>query len=519
MDDIRIWYVGEKSAVWQIVDLWKQYPNVPPKQLEGRLSTTGGNYAAIMEDGDKVLGVVDKIRSYPIFYFQKGSEFAISNSARKLREELDLDEIDDMSLLEFCMAAYVTGRETLYKDLYQIQAGEYVFWNQTIESLCRKRYYLFLGKKYREDDEEELIEELDERTNRVFLRVIEQTKGDPIWVALSGGLDSRLVLCKLKQIGCQELRAFSYGAPGNYEAKIAKEVAEKVGVEWCFVPLGMREARRFFHSEERRKYWSFADGLSVVPNMQDIAPLLKLFAGKKLQESSVIVNGQSGDFITGGHIPAYFLDGGKDLSLLFRRAIEKHYSQWLSLLSQENIGRVTNKIRAAIGAPEGEKIDGQRLSSLYELWEWQERQCKYVINGQRIYDYLGLKWILPLWDDDYLTYWEEIPLNMKFSQRLYKRYLEKYDFFGCFRNFKREVWRWPGVTIAVVPVARMVRVLFGRKCSEMFYHYFKYIGHYRHFYAPYGLRNYVKFASKIRGSVALDIDTWINENLNQRIFG
>ena len=69
-----------------------------------------------------------------------------------------------------------------------------------------------------------------------FKRIVEDTSNKNVWVPLSGGLDSRLVICKLKEHGCENLRAFSYGPPGNYEASAARHVAEVLKVPWVFVP-------------------------------------------------------------------------------------------------------------------------------------------------------------------------------------------------------------------------------------------------------------------------------------------
>jgi len=514
--DFTVRYIGSEEAIRDFEHLLPAGGDIDKKVITRGLSAIVGNFAAIFEGQRWIVAVADKIRSYPVFYLEKDSSFCVSNSARLLKEKYSLCEIDDMSLLEFCTAGYVTGRETLYSSLYQLQAGEWLLWDKTRSVLERERYYLFYSEKTRQETEDELIDELDQITNGIFQRIIEEVNGPPIWVPLSGGLDSRLVLCKLKQLGYDNLFAFSYGAPGNYEAKAAKHVANKIGVPWQFVPINMKEARAFFYSDTRKEYWRYSDGLSNIPNMQDIQAISKLSEQRKLSPECVIINGQSGDFITGGHIPSLFLDREADISLLFERAIDKHYSLWLDLKTSENIDKIVDKIQDLLEIDREERMDVQRLASLYEWWEWQERQCKYVVNGQRIYDFLNLKWFLPLWDDNYLTFWDKIGAEHKYAQSLYKHYLESFDFFGIFRKFKPEIWRWPGITITVVPVARIIKLIFGRKYSDLFYEYFKYIGHYRQFYAPYSLSKVLSIAPRIRGALALNIETWILENLPEQ---
>ena len=296
-------------------------------------------------------------------------------------------------------------------------------------------------------------------------------------------------------------------------------MAKKVGVPWLFVPIRMKEAHLFFKSEVRKRYWRFSDGLSSVPNMQDIDALVILLRKKQFPRDGVIVNGQSGDFITGGHIPHSFFGERITISTLLAWAIDKHYSQWLNLKTPDHIDRIRDKILTLLEVDQDSPFDSYRVASLYEWWEWQERQCKYVVSGQRIYDFFKIRWALPLWHDMYLKFWVKVPLGLKYGQRLYKTYLDRLDFFGCFKNFKPVIWRWPGWTVSVVPIARTIGLLFGRRYSELFYNYLKYLGHYRNYYAPYGLRYYLKAAKIIRGPISLNIQTWLKENLSDERSG
>jgi asparagine synthase (glutamine-hydrolysing) len=99
-----------------------------------------------------------------------------------------------------------------------------------------------------------LVEELEGVTSQIFRRMMEEADGAPIWVPLSGGLDSRLVLCKFKQLGYDHLHAFSYGPPFNHEAKWAKQVAERLGRAGV-LPWYKRPQVRF---DFERMAWSLA---------------------------------------------------------------------------------------------------------------------------------------------------------------------------------------------------------------------------------------------------------------------
>lgn len=514
-EEVKYWYIGSETAVTKFISFYKSNFQASVKDIGEKLLKLVGNFAVILLHGDKIVATVDKIRSYPVFYVHDGGKFFISNSARALKNECGLSEIDKLSLLEFRMSGYVTGRETIYRHLYQLQSGELLIWDNSALGLSRQRYYIFYPKDIRQEKEDILIEELGEITNKIFHRVIDHAKGRMISVPLSGGLDSRLILCKLKELGYDNLRAYSYGPKGNWEAKAAKHVAEKLGVPWKFYPLLRGPSKKFFWSEERKKYWHFADGLSTTPTFQDIASLIERKKGKDLPEDAVIINGQSGDFITGGHIPSVLVQKKVEMHKLIRAIVEKHMALWIRYKTPDNYGLIEDKISDLLGEVSEYEYEKKDIAHLFEFWEYQERQCKYVVNHQRSYDYIGFDWELPLWQDEYILFWENIPVELKFEQHLYKRYLRTYNYNGLFKEFNPVIWRWPGMTIAFVPIARLIGLLAGNRRKETFYNYFRYLGHSRHQWGAYSIKYFLKETNNARHGVSFFVETWIKENIFQ----
>jgi asparagine synthase (glutamine-hydrolysing) len=508
----KVNYIGREKTVDDLLGLLADGSGFGMIDLCDGLANLKGNFAVIIEGPGWILAVVDKIRSYPVSYVKTGSQFWVSNSARRLKGDCQLREVEELSLLEFRTAGYVTGGDTLYRNLHQLQAGELLLWDSSRKELQVERYYLFYPQRVREEKVNVLIEELDAINESIILRNMEDAHGAPIWVPLSGGLDSRLILSKLVELGYDRLKAFSYGPPSNHEAKAAKYVADKLGVPWIFVPSSHRQAKEFFHSPVRKRYWAFCDGLCSVPNMQDIEPLLRLRGNSKIPEDAIIVNGQSGDFITGGHISEFLMQEGLSARDLLDAIIGKHFSLWLHLKTAENLEQIGEKVLKLLNFPKNKHVSREEVVRAYECWEWQERQCKYVINGQRIYDFLGFGWELPLWDSEYLHFWDSVPVELRYGQNLYRRYLSAYDYKGIFKGFNPKIWRWQGISMAIIPVARLAQVLFGERYKKVLYKYASYFGYYGSHYAAYGMKYFLEKIPNARNVLSFYVETWMQEN-------
>lgn len=482
--------------------------------LEKFLDGLANKWAFIAVSETQLVCAVDKIRSFPLFYTSDEKCVRVSNTGIRLASTDQGTCLNRQSMTEFEMAGYVLGRRTLFSGVSQILAGEFLVASSNRENAAVvHRYFRYLPKgtdRVRHPSVGGLVDQLDDLTKRIFLRMIEEADGREILVPLSGGLDSRLIVTMLKYLKYENIQTFSYGPRANYEAKIASQVAERLGVRWCFIPTTHRGYKDFYWSPARREYWTYCGDPSVVPNMQDAYPLFSCIQEKGWHES-VVVNGQSGDFISGGHIPSN-IEASSDLRAVSSAIIQRHFALRKSLYTKERIGQVSEQILDALSEFRNSGKGVVSSQALCEYWEWQERQCKYVVAGQRIYDWLGLRWELPLWDAEYLDFWVDVPVELKRGQALYRLFLDRFNFAGLFRNYNPTIWRWPGASIAVIGVARALQLVAGQRAKTGLYEYARYIGHYGPNFAPWGIQRFFAEASDIRNALPFAIDTWLKEN-------
>jgi asparagine synthase (glutamine-hydrolysing) len=504
----------KNNAITKIYELFSPYieNSLSIKKIVTLFDSIRGHYSFILNSKNITLAVVDRIRSYPIYYTEK-DPFVISNSPIIVQNESGLHELDDLSMLEFEMSGFVTGRDTLYKSISQLLPGEVVIYEKDIQKLRKYRYYQYeigVDKKIHKS-ENYLLKELHNLHLKVFSELIDSLDGRPVWLPLSGGLDSRFILSMLLELKYDNITTFSYGPKNFWEIKRAEEIAEFLNVKWHHIPYKPHQTRKYFYEEDTKNYYKYAWGMNTVPVLSDYYAILMMREQGLIPDDAIFINGQTGDFLTGGHIPEIH-HKEEDIKFLLNNIISKHHSLWKHLKTNKNLDKISNKILSSINKNHNDIISDDDFASYYEYYEWQERQCKYVINGVRVYEWFSYDWRLPLWNDELMYFWERVPWRVKMKQNLFKKYLEIKDPSSVFCR------DWYSPDYQHLPLPLRIATSLARKVYPEYDIQTKFVNYYSSYAAFYPQNSYWDFLKESNGhrnSVSFHANL-ISKSINKR---
>jgi hypothetical protein len=183
--------------------------------------------------------------------------------------------------------------------------------------------------------------------------------------------------------------------------------------------------------------------------VHDLPVMIELLEKNIVNENDIIINGGTGDFISGMHIPYSLVEEQqkvtcfpKSCNIVLDLLIKKHFRLWESLATLENDGVVEKILLEELSLLKDENIDEQTIHGLYEYLEFQNRQSKYAISRQRIYEFLRLEWQLPLWTKDYLEFWQSVPAHLKLRQKLYRETLVEANWGGVWQGSEWQFERY-----------------------------------------------------------------------------
>lgn len=389
------------------------------------ISNLNGCFSIVIENNNEILAAVDRIRSFPLFYGKmKDGQIVISDDSYFIMDTVGDDKTDEIAVNEFLIAGYVTGKDTLYPNVKQLKAGEYLEYFLENKRINTERYFQLKHKEDIKKEEKELIEELDKVHIEVFQRLIKSLNGKTAVIPLSGGYDSRLVAVMLKRLGYEKVICFSYGKVNNWESQISKNVSEYLGYKWIFIPYTRKKLYKSFNSDERKKYSKFGCNSTGIAHIQDWFAVLDLKEKGLIPEDSIFIPGHAADFLEGSHIPPSFNDKKKiTKNELISSIYKKHYDlwKWDKYYNKYNL-LFAKKIEENIKLLD--EMDVQLAASLFEEWDWQERQSKFIANSIRVYEFFGYEWRLPLWDNEMMKFWCKIKLEHRIGRKLYYEYVK-----------------------------------------------------------------------------------------------
>ncbi len=220
---------------------------LPHCELGHRLTGGDGVYCTWDWDGKELSARTDRFGCYPVYYFVRGGDVALSPSIPRLLRLGAPSTLDVPALALFLRLGYFVGEDTPFEAIRALPPGARFRWTEG---------RLEVSGGYVIPPPQRMAREAAADCYAVLFRAAVERRlpPGPFALPLSGGRDSRHMLLELDRMGCRPafcVTVLHYPPRDNQDAQIAREVAA-----WARVPhvvLGQAE-RRF--AAEVRKIWA-----------------------------------------------------------------------------------------------------------------------------------------------------------------------------------------------------------------------------------------------------------------------
>jgi len=185
-----------------------------------------GSFAVSILKESKLVIANDPIGFYPLYYYlEKDNEkIVVSNSLFWIAEYIDKPSFDEVGIgqILLCNESLNLGSRTILKNVKRLLPGEKIIYNNKEKRLERifDNSLFKINPKYRPTKEG--VTNFWKDTKREMELISEEN--NQLYLALSGGMDSRLVLGYIPQK--IDLNCFTYGNDDQYEVKVASKLAK-----------------------------------------------------------------------------------------------------------------------------------------------------------------------------------------------------------------------------------------------------------------------------------------------------
>lgn len=411
-----LWVLGDKHCDEQLLGSLDQGVLTPYA-----LQQVTGHFAAILQTSASVALIADAIRSFPLFYTVGGSSTSVCDDAMSIAGAAKNYEADYDSRLEFRHSGYVSGENTLYAGLKQVQAGETL--TITAGGEISRQFYRTIQYSGRNIEENTALDKhFSDALDVSMQRFLKKADGRQVVVPLSGGLDSRLLSVHLKEAGYTNMVNYTYGSARTREVLISEEVAAALDQRWLFCQYDKEDIRSAWDAPETAEFIKFAHAGASLPHIQDWYAVRWLKSNRLVDQDAIFLPGHT---IVGNMHDEQVLDAPnvprQDIKKLL---LDHHYS----LQPDNGPIRVNKRLNAALDVfLDGISYDGSVVSRLtaLESWNFRERQTKYINNSMRNYEHFGFDWALPMLDREVYLAWGDFHPDVTRNRNWYEGYVNR----------------------------------------------------------------------------------------------
>ena len=392
-----------------------------------------GHFSIVFFNNKNFIFGCDRICSIPLIYNYSKNNYFIADNFTNIMNIINQNFkplLNPVQSNYFAMSGFTFGQNSLFKEMNTTHPGNFYILKDTKFKITK--YYDWQPFKNKNQNKRQIKVELKKINNIVIDKLIKSSEGRCVAVPLSAGYDSRFILSGLIEKGYKNIFAFSYGRKNNRDKVIAERIAKYLNLPWVFIEYDNKIIKEIMLSKDYIKFKKFSDVTNSIHFPQDFFALQYLKKNKVIPINSLIVNGQTGDFISGNHIPPHTKND--DYDILIIKFLLKHFKMSNKLLA-DNKPVLVKELKKRISLYDIDTKSLAQTCGALEKIEYEDRQSKYVMSGQRSYEYFNYEWRLPLWDKEYLNFWEKVDVKYKIHQNLYKEVLIEQNWADIWKKF------------------------------------------------------------------------------------
>ncbi|WP_405606805.1 asparagine synthase-related protein [Polaribacter sp. Asnod1-A03] len=384
------------------------------KEFKTILNSLDGVFTFIIIIEESYYIVSDLTRSFPIFYTFQNNELFISDDIYYLKNTFKINNFDPLSEIEFITSNHTHGKKTLLKNVYQVQASEYLIVKKEI-IIHRNFFYSYAIKKEKPGSYSVLKSKAIIAFENSFNRFINSLNNKTAVVPLSGGFDSRLIAVMLKKHHYKDVICYTYGRKDSFEIENSKKTAETLGFKWFFIEYKPQLIEGFLETNEFKKYVHFSGKLSSMPNLQEYFAIKFLSENQLIPKDSILIPGYAGDILGGSEfankIPVN-LESKQIASLILNKKLTNKVH---SKKNKKTLKKEIEKNLLFFDSNFSKKIP----ETVYEDYNIKERIAKYIFNSANFYTFFNYEFRFPFWDQQLLDFFKTTPIKYKKTKMLF----------------------------------------------------------------------------------------------------
>lgn len=381
------------------------------------LKNINGIYSIIIDLEDQTLIAVDRSRSFPIYYSVDGQQ--ISDSAEEIRDKIGVNttDVDLDNMVELYANYYLFGHKTVYREIKQLDLGEYG--QITKDGIKTERYYWHLNN-VSEGSISDMRKRINIAAENTFKRIHTAIGNRPVVLSMSGGYDSRFVGCMLRNMGVKDVSCYTYGKANSFEVIQSKKNAEALGFRWTCVEMTDELVARNLDSVGQAYFDSY-NGHDFTAYMQNFTAVRKLHEDGWFKPGSVFLTGLCGDMPTGEYAVEYNPDMVYNIDTAASRIYDLVFTRFK--VPSEIKTKWLTEMKNLLHLLPIKIKDYQTWVLAVDCIYTGTCHSHWYMHMNTVHSFFGYEWLLPYWDVELLNAWYTIPSKYKVGQTFYEDWL------------------------------------------------------------------------------------------------